>query len=104
MPGSGRQPPVVGGRLWASLHIIVAVALVGELLGTVGELAMNRAETLKRIACLERQFDRPLLNQLLARATSMRPKVKRDGKGLTELEFVLAMCIELDVVQVSQRA
>ena len=92
------------GRLWASFHIIVAVALLGELLGTIGELAMNRAETLKRIACLERQFDRPLLNQLLERAVSMRPKVKRDGKGLTELEFVLAMCIELDVVQVSQRA
>ena len=29
----------------------------------------------------------------------MRPLVKRDGKGLTELEFVLCMCIELDVVE-----
>ena len=86
----------------AAFHIIVAVALVGELLSTIGELAVQRAATLARVKCLEREFDQQLLDQLIARATSMRPKVKRDGKGLTELEFVLAMCIELDVVKWDQ--
>ena len=29
----------------------------------------------------------------------MRPDLERDGQGLTELEFVLAMLIELEIVE-----
>ena len=90
------------GRLWASFHMLLAVALLGEIISTLGELSEKRAATLKRVECLERQLDEQLLEDLIARAASMRPLVKRDGKGLTELEFVLAMCVELEVVQWDQ--
>ena len=46
--------------------MILAVALVGELLSTIGELASQRAETLKRVACLERQLDKELLRMAVA--------------------------------------
>ena len=87
------------GRLWASFHMLIAVALLGEIISTLSELSAKRASTLKRVKWLERQMDFQLLDNLIARATSMRPLVKRDGKGLTELEFVLTMCIELEVVE-----
>ena len=32
-------------------------------------------------------------------AAQMRPDLERDGQGLTELEFVLAMLIELEIVE-----
>ena len=32
-------------------------------------------------------------------AAQMRPDLERDGLGLTELEFVLAMLIELEIVE-----
>ena len=90
------------GRLWAGCHIIIAVALVGELLSTIRYLARQRASTMARVAYLEREFDQALLDQLIARAIAMRPLVKRDGKGLTELEYVIAMTIELGIVEWNQ--
>lgn len=90
------------GRLWACVHIILSVCLLGELISTFDTLGMQRNETLARVAQLARKLDRQLLDQLLARAKAMRPLVIRDGKGLTELEFVLAMCIELEVVKWDQ--
>ena len=35
----------------------------------------------------------------LSFAAQMRPDLERDGLGLTELEFVLAMLIELEIVE-----
>ena len=32
-------------------------------------------------------------------AAQLRPKLTRDGKGLTELEFVLCMMLELEIVE-----
>ena len=87
------------GRVWACFHIIFSVCLLGELISTFDDLSTKRKETLARVEALTREFDLELYEQLIARAKAMRPLVERDGKGLTELEFVLAMCIELDVVE-----
>ena len=43
--------------------------------------------------------DKPLLDGLMKCAVDLRPELTRDGQGLTELEFVLAMLIELGVVE-----
>ena len=43
-----------------------------------------------------------MLETLVERVKSMRPEVERDGKGLTEPEFVMAMVIELDMLQWDQ--
>ena len=90
------------GRAWACIHMLLSVCLLGELISTSDSLAVQRAATLKRIDQLTRPLDAPLLEKLLNHAKMMRPMVIRDGKGLTELEFVLAMCVELEVVQWAQ--
>ena len=101
--GYGDVPNITqSGRLWACVHIMLSVCLLGELISTFDTLGTQRKETLARVAQLSRKLDRQLLDQLLARAKAMRPLVIRDGKGLTELEFVLAMCIELEVVKWDQ--
>ena len=77
------------GRLWASVHILVSVALLGELIQTFDELRIKRAKTMARIRMLTTRLTEPMLDHLLEHATVLRPRVVRDGGGLTELEFVL---------------
>ena len=77
------------GRLWACVHILVSVALLGELIQTFDELRAKRAKTMARIRMLTTRLTEPMLDHLLEHATVLRPRVRRDGLGLTELEFVL---------------
>ena len=84
------------GRLWASVHILVSVALLGELIQTFDELRMKRAKTMARIRMLTTRLTEPMLDHLLEHATVLRPRVVRDGLGLTELEFVLVRTARLD--------
>ena len=51
---------------------------------------------------LTTRLDGTMLDNLLLHATTLRPMLKRDGLGLTELEFVLAMMLELQVVDLEQ--
>ena len=91
-----------GGKIWACFHICMSVGLLGELISSFDELRGQRAETLKHIESLERKLDEELLERLMKRARALRPNLKRDGEGLTELEFVIGMCLELEVVKYEQ--
>merc|ERR1712046_108357 len=51
---------------------------------------------------LTTRLNKRMLENLLQHAVTMRPLVTRDGLGLTELEFVLAMMLELKVVDIDQ--
>ena len=51
---------------------------------------------------LTTRLNATMLDNLLLHATTLRPLVQRDGLGLTELEFVLAMMLELGVVEIEQ--
>ena len=88
-----------GGKWWAILHIIISVSLLGDLISTVEELRGERKELLAKVGQLNRKLDKPLLDGLMKCAVDLRPELTRDGQGLTELEFVLAMLIELGVVE-----
>ena len=88
-----------GGKMWATFHIIVSVSLIGSLLTTVDELRDERRALLAKVKQLSRQLDSQLLDDLMKTAKDLRPNMVRDGKGLTELEFVLGMLIELEVVE-----
>ena len=77
------------GRLWSCFHILVSVALLGEIIQTFDELRARRAKTMARIRMLTTRLTEPMLDHLLEHATVLRPKIERDGLGLTELEFVL---------------
>ena len=87
------------GRAFASFHMLASVVLIGELIGTADELRVARADTLKRISYLQKELDEQMLLSLLNRAIKLRPMVERDGKGLTELEFVVTILIELGIVE-----
>ena len=67
---------------------------------TLADLRAQRLATMSRIAQLKRRLDNSLLKNLLRRAREIRPFVERDGEGLTELEFVLTMLLELGIVTV----
>jgi len=90
------------GRLLSCFHILVSVCLLGEIISTFDALKKRRQATMAKIKQLSRELDLDLYNQLIKRAVEMRPLVVRDGAGLTELEFVLAMLVELKVVRWDQ--
>jgi len=63
--GYGDVPnPTQAGRMWGSIHIILSVAMLGELISTFGELRKQRAATLSRVAQLDRELDQELLDQV----------------------------------------
>jgi len=101
--GFGDVPNLTqAGRLWSCFHILLSVALLGELISTFDDLRQARAKTMARISMLTTRLSANMLDNLLEHAVTLRPLVERDGLGLTELEFCLAMMIELGVVEVDQ--
>ena len=86
------------GKVWACVNIFLSVCLLGELFSTIDELRSQRKVMVQKVDRLRRRMDPDLLTSLLSRAKELRPKVQRDGRGLTELEFVLAMAIELKLL------
>ena len=90
------------GRAWACVHILLSVALLGELISTFDDLRAKRAASMARIRMLTTRLNSLMLDNLLNHAKTMRPLVMRDGLGLAELEFVLAMMLELGVIEMEQ--
>mmetsp|Transcript_32772 Transcript_32772/g.89750 ORF Transcript_32772/g.89750 Transcript_32772/m.89750 type:complete len:405 (-) Transcript_32772:225-1439(-) len=88
-----------GGKWWASFHIIISVSLLGDLIATSDELREERKATLAKVKQLTRPLDKKLLDDLMKCAKELRSDLVRDGLGLTELEFVLGMLIELEIVE-----
>lgn len=91
-----------GGRAWAAVHMAISVASLGELISTIDSLRDERRREMRRITQLTTPFDQRLLDKMLACAKELRPKIQRDGEGLTELEYVLTMCIELKIIDWDQ--
>ena len=87
-----------GVRLWVSAHILLSVSLLGESIHTFDLLRVERARELKRLDALNKKLDQQLLQNLNMRAAALRPDVQRDADGLTELEFVVGMCLELNML------
>jgi len=86
-------------RIWAIFHIWISVGVLGDAISQFGDLQDSRNEQLLRIKQLTSQFDQELVGQLLELAVELRPNVQRDGRGLTELEFVVCMAIQLGMVE-----
>ena len=53
---------------------------------------------------LERRLDERLFAGLMERVQTLRPKVERDGLGVTELEFAMSMLLELGMMSTSAPA
>ena len=90
------------GRLWSCFHILISVAMIGEVISSIGELRTQRHDMLQQVRAFMTQVDGPMLDRLLGHAKKLRPLVKRDDLGLTELEFILTMMIDLEVVEIDK--
>ena len=90
------------GKLWACVHILLSVGLIGETIESIELLRVERKGALQRAKQLTRRLDKKMLKELMETAMRLRPNVDRDGEGLSELEFVLAMVIELDMLDWNQ--
>jgi hypothetical protein len=90
------------GRLWSCFHILISVAMLGEVITNIGELRAQRHDMLQRVRAFMMQVDGPMLDRLIEYAKKLRPLVTRDDLGLTELEFILTMMIDLKVVEIDK--
>uniref|UniRef100_A0A7S4T1P3 EF-hand domain-containing protein n=1 Tax=Alexandrium monilatum TaxID=311494 RepID=A0A7S4T1P3_9DINO len=91
-----------GGKLWAVFHIMVSVSIIGDLIATVDELREERRDLLAKVAQLSRRLDKELLDKCFATAIALRPDRERSGEGLSELEFVISMLLELGIVEMGK--
>jgi hypothetical protein len=91
------------GRLFASFHMVLSVAMVSDLLSTLGTLATERARIMDKYCVLEQQLDqRRLFMKLMERAKDMFPGKFHEEKGFTRLnkyEYVMLMITELGIVE-----
>ena len=91
-----------GTRIWASVHILLSVSLLGDTISIFDDVRTERAKDLKRIDALNRRLDQALLDKLNMRAAELRPDVQLDEDGINELEFVIGMSVELGLVDMDQ--
>ena len=84
------------GRLFAAFHMVVSVAMVSDLLSTIGTLATERAELKSRQAIIEKRTDQDLFERLMNRAKEIYPDKKHED-GITEYEYVVLMITELGI-------
>ena len=84
-----------------TLQVLLSVVLLGTLVSDVITLRYERQMQLERINQLARKLDEGLISSLVLRAKELRPRKARQvaSDGITELEFVLAMLIQLEMIQ-----
>ena len=93
-----------GGRLWSCFHILISVAMLGEVISTIDNLRRQRQITLERNHMFTTRLTTKMLDGLHNHVAAFRPEsTKKDEEarpsGLTELEFALCMMLELGVVK-----
>ena len=89
-------------RMWASIHILLSVSLLGDTINIFDNVRKERVKDLKRVKALNRRLDQALLDKLNMRAAELRPDVQLDEDGINELEFVIGMSVELGLVDMDQ--
>ena len=87
------------GQIWASVHILLSVSMLGDAIATVDNLTQRRRADLKYDQAVHRELDQRLIETLEMRAAQLRPEISRDAEGLTELEFAISMAVELGMVE-----
>jgi len=75
------------GKIYATVHLIFSVSLLGSLISEVFALMASRADQLKRAELLKKRLDPELIKSL-----------DKDGKGVDRTEFVLGMLYKLDII------
>jgi len=99
LPGGHKSD---GGYLWAVVHILLSVTMLGNAIAFFDTLRVERSKELKRVEALNRSLDQTLLETIELRAAALRPEVQRGNEGVSELEFVICMAVELGMVEMKQ--
>ena len=80
------------GELWAVVHIIFSVCLLGNLISDFDTLREERRNTLQRVQQLTRTLDSNLLTSVIEHVHDFRPDdATVDSVGVNASEFVLAI-------------
>ena len=90
------------GRSWAIVHVLLSCALLGSTIEIFDDLRLERIKESKMVAALNQQLTPTLLKRIEIHSAALRPDVRRDAAGVTELEFVISMAIELGMVDLKQ--
>ena len=90
------------GRSWAIVHVLLSCALLGSTIEIFDGLRLERIKESKMVAALNQQLTPTLLKRIEIHSAALRPDVRRDAAGVTELEFVISMAIELGMVDLKQ--
>jgi hypothetical protein len=95
--------------MWACFHIILSVAMVGELVASIDTLRTEREEIVERNNMFTTVLTRTMLEELFENGIALRNVYKdvdteeeinaHKAYGLNESEFALAMMIEMDVIK-----
>ncbi|KOO33763.1 26s proteasome non-ATPase regulatory subunit 10 [Chrysochromulina tobinii] len=76
--------------------------LIESTIEIFDDLRLERIKESKMIAALNQQLTPTLLKRIEIHSAALRPDVRRDAAGVTELEFVISMAIELGMVDLKQ--
>jgi hypothetical protein len=74
-------------------------SVVRQAIAFFDTLRVERSKELKRVEALNRSLDQTLLETIELRAAALRPEVQRGNEGVSELEFVICMAVELGMVR-----
>merc|ERR1712100_695814 len=81
----------------------MSVAMLGEFFSTIDSLREERAAEVRTAHQLTRRLSSCLFAKVVEHTKKLRPSVHRDtSTGVAELEFVMAMILELEMVTVDQ--
>ena len=89
-------------QLVAIFHILISTALLGNTISSIDTLRQERKKELQVVKALNQKLNKTLLQRVELHASALRPEVARDAAGMTELEFVVCMAIELGMVDLKQ--
>ena len=91
------------GKIWACVHIMMCTALLGEIVGSIGDLQSERATALQRLELLQRPLTEQCVTQVRQHVCGLRPAAAQGESGVTELEWVLGKLAELGLVDVGRQ-
>ena len=85
------------GRIFSSCHMLVGVSLFAEFIATIDSGRSELQLARQRLKAVKQQLDKNLLNRLNGISNELRP-LDNDPGGISELEFVIGMMLELGFV------
>jgi potassium channel subfamily K len=96
--GYGDLPIVTdNGKIWCCVHILISVALLGDVIGTFEDVREEAAQREAKVEQGKKKMDPHFTEQVLQRLEMFKKSNSKDGakpSGISMAEFVLSMLLE----------